>query len=138
MTDLPDIGSLVEQHQKLRRHLDAQELAFKEYCKPYREQMEKLEAEISAAMHKAGMKSVKTEFGTPILSEITTPRIKTDERDGYIDWCMENWSTYGGQMLQIGAPQVTAVREYMDKNEGRLPPHIEISTALRFSIRKAG
>ena len=51
--------------------------------------------------------------------------------------CLDHWDSFGGEMLQIGAPKADAVLSYMDAHEGQLPPHIEMNTILRFSIRKA-
>ena len=134
---MTDIASLVQEHQKIRAHLDEQSKKFSEYCKPYNDRIEQIHASITAAMTAQGIKSLKTEFGTPILSEITQAKIKPDERDAYIDLCLEHWDDFGGEMLQIGAPKAEAVRNYMDAHEGHLPSHIEISTILRFSIRKS-
>ena len=133
---MTDIASLVAEHQKIRAHLDAQSKVFSEYCKPYNERIEQIQAAITAAMTEQGLKSVKTDTGTAILSEINTAKIKPDERDAYIDMCMDHWQEFGGELLQIGAPKAEAVRHYMDANNGMLPPHIELSTVLRFSIRK--
>ena len=88
-------------------------------------------------MHEQGLKSIKTNVGTAILSEIPQAKIKPDERDAYIDFCLENWDEIGGEMLVIGAPKADAVRAYMDAHEGNPPPHVEISNTFRFSIRKA-
>jgi len=132
-----NIADLVKQRQQIRAWLEAQQKLFSDYCAPYNDKVAKLDAEITAAMTEVGIKSLKTDTGTAILSEITTAKIKPDERDAYIDLCLENWDEFGGEMLQIGAPKAEAVRAYMDAHEGQLPPHIEISTMLRFSIRKA-
>ena len=134
---MTDIATLVQEHQKIRAHLDAQSKQFQAYCKPYNERIEQIHAAITAAMTEQGIKSLKTEFGTPILSEITTAKIRPDERDAYIDFCLENWDEIGGELLQIGAPKAEAVRNYMDAHEGQLPPHVDMTTMLRFSIRKA-
>lgn len=134
---MTDIASLVSERQQVRAHLDAQDEAYKNYCKPYREQIEKLDAQITEMMVAQKIKSLKTDTGTAILSEITTPRIIPEQRDQYIDWCLDNWSTFGGEMMQIGSPKVEAVRSYMDANQGHLPPHIDITRRFQFSIRKA-
>lgn len=134
---MTNISALVEEHQKIKTHLDMQAKQFQEYCKPYNERVEQIHAAITAAMTEQGIKSLKTDFGTPILSEITSAKIKPDERDAYIDMCLDNWDTFGGEMLVIGAPKADAVRNYMDAHNGALPPHIDIDKFLRFSIRKA-
>lgn len=132
-----DIAALVKEYGEIRAHLDAQDKVYADYKKPYNAQMELIQSSIHAAMLEQGIKSLKTDYGTPMLSEITNVKIKGDERDAYIDMCLDNWDAFGGEMLQIGSPKVDAVRSYMDEHDGAPPPHIEISTFLRFSIRKA-
>ena len=134
---MTDIAALVAERQQIRAHLDHQTKMFGEYCRPYNTQIEQLDAKITAHMTEQGIKSFKTDTGTAILSEITTAKIKPDERDAYIDMCLDHWDEFGGEMLQIGAPKADAVRSYMDAHEGQLPPHIAIDKFLRFSIRKA-
>ena len=134
---MTDIAALVNEHQQIRAHLDAQSKVFANYCKPYNERIEQIQAAITASMTEQGIKSFKTDTGTAILSEINTAKIKPDERDAYIDMCLDHWDDFGGEMLQISSPKADAVRSYMDAHNGQVPPHIEMSTILRFSIRKA-
>lgn len=134
---MSNISDLVKEHQDLKAAYEADQKRFQEHWKPAVTRMEQIHAAITATMQQQGLKSIKTDYGTPILSEITTAKIKVDERDAYIDMCLENWDAFGGEMLQIGAPKADAVRAYMDAHEGQLPPHIEIDRTLRFSIRKA-
>ena len=137
MTETIDIAELVKQRQMVRGWLDAQEKNFSDYCKPYRTQIEVLDSQITAAMTAQGIKSLKTDTGTAIRSEHETASIIPEERDAYLDFCLENWDEFGGEMLQIGTPKISAVRAFMDKNEGRLPPHVKLFSEFRFSIRKA-
>lgn len=134
---MTDIASLVSEHQNIKAAHEADLKKFNTHWKPALERIEQIQAAITAAMTEQGIKSFKTDTGTAILSEINTAKIKPDERDAYIDMCLDSWDDFGGEMLQIGAPKADAVRAYMDAHEGKLPPHIEMSTFLRFSIRKA-
>lgn len=134
---MTNIASLVEQRQKIKAAHEADLAKFTAHWKPALEELQKIDNQITAAMHEQGLKSVKTDVGTAILSEITTAKIKLDEREAYIDMCLDSWDEFGGEMLQIGAPKADAVRAYMDSHEGQMPPHVEISTLLRFSVRKA-
>lgn len=134
---MTDIATLVAEHQQIRAHLAAQDKIYADYKKPYNERIEQIEALITTTMTEQSIKSFKTDTGTAILSEIPTAKIKPDERDAYIDMCLENWDEFGGEMMQIGAPKAEAVRHYMDAHQGQLPSHIEMNTILRFSIRKA-
>lgn len=134
MSDQIDIAALVTQRQQVRGWLDAQEKNFSDYCKPYREQIEGLDAQITAAMTQAGIKSLKTDTGTAILSTIVTPKII--DKMAFLNWVLEAWDDRG-EMLQIGTPLKETITNYMDTHEGQLPPNIETSSMVRFSIRKA-
>ena len=129
-----DISALVSEHQKIRTHLDAQQKVFSDYCKPYNERMEQIQALITSAMTEQGIKSFKTNTGTAILSTIVTPKLIDETK--YLDWVLEDWDKRGA-MLKIGPPLKDALTEYMDANNGALPPNIETSSIVRFSIRKA-
>jgi hypothetical protein len=82
------------------------------------------------------VRSLRTDVGTAIISERSTAKIKPEERTEYLDWCLHEWDHGGSDMLQIGAPQADAVRHWMAEHNGQLPPHVEISTMLTFSVRK--
>ena len=133
---MTDIAKLVAEYQQISAAHEADSKKFNTHWKPAVERKEAIQALITAAMTEQGIKSFKTDTGTAILSEINTAKIKPEERDAYIDYCMDNWQEIGGELLQIGAPKAEAVRNYMNANKGALPPHIEMSTFLRCSIRK--
>jgi len=129
-----DIASLVAQYQQIKLHLEQQSAQFAAYCKPYNEQIEQIGTTIQAAMIEQGVKSVKTDTGTAYLSTIVTPKITDKEK--FLDFVLADWDKYGA-MLQIGAPQKAALQEYMDENDNRLPPHVDISSFTRINIRRA-
>jgi len=131
---MTDIAALVAEHQQIRAHLDQQSKLFSDYCKPYNEKLEQLQARITATMTEQGIKSFKTDTGTAILSTIITPKILDETK--YLDWILEDWDRRGA-MLKIGPPLKDALTEYMDAHDGALPPNIETSSIIRFSIRKA-
>ncbi len=60
----------------------------------------------------------------------------TDNNE-YLDYCLENWEDGGNEMLQLRAPQVTAFRAYMDKNEGKLPPGTAVAVNTSVNIRRS-
>ncbi len=134
---MTDIATLVQSRQQLRTYIDGETTRLSEFLKPYREQMQKLDAEITAMMTQQGLTSMKTDTGTAILSHIDSMSIIPEERDAYIDWCLEHWDEYGGEMMQIAKPKVSAVRAFMESHEGHLPPHVKKETTVQFSIRKA-
>jgi hypothetical protein len=131
---MTDIAALVLEYQQIKAAHEADAAKFSAHWKPALEKMNDLATQIQATMTEQGIKSFKTDSGTAILSTITTPKVLDKEQ--YLDWVLANWDQYGA-MLQIGAPQKDALQEYMDANENRLPPAIDVSTFVRFSIRKA-
>ena len=131
------IAQLVEQHQQLRAYIDGEQQRLSDFLKPWNEKLEATKQQCMEAMQQQGVKSLKTDHGTAIISEHSTAKIKPEERDAFIDYCMDNWDDFGNEALQIGAPKADAVRAYMETHDGHLPPHVEISSILRFSVRKA-
>jgi len=131
---MTDIAALVSRHQQIKSHLDAQEALFTAYKKPYVDEQKEIETQIQSAMIEQGVKSVKTDTGTAILSTITTPKVI--DREKFLDFVLEDWDNRGA-MLQISAPQKDALQEYQDANNNTLPPGTDVSTFTRFSIRKA-
>lgn len=131
---MTDIANLVLEYQQLKASYEADQAKFNEHWKPALEKLNKIAADIQGAMTEQGIKSFKTDTGTAILSTITTPKILDKEK--FLDFVLEDWDNRGA-MLQIGSPQKDALQEYMDANENRLPPAVDVSTFVRFSIRKA-
>lgn len=131
---MTDIATLVAEHQQIRQHLDVQEETFKKYKEPYAKRLEELQAQISATMTQQGIKSFKTDTGTAILSTIVSPRLL--DKTKFLDWVLDDWDNRGA-MLQIGTPLKETITEFMDANNGNLPPFVETSSMVRFSIRKA-
>ena len=131
---MTDIAGLVEEHQKLKASHEADQKKFNDHWKPAMTRLEEIQALITSAMTEQGIKSFKTDTGTAILSTIVTPKILDKEK--YLDWVLDDWNNRG-DMLQIGSPQKAALDAYMDSHDGALPPNIETSSLLRFSIRKA-
>jgi hypothetical protein len=131
---MTDIAALVTEHQQIKTHLEHQAKLFSAYCKPYNERTEQIQALITSSMTEQGIKSFKTDTGTAILSTIVSPKILDETK--YLDWVLEDWD-HRGAMLKIGPPLKDALTEYMDAHDGALPPNIETSSMIRFSIRKA-
>lgn len=131
---MTDIAKLVARHQEIKAHLDAQDAQYAAYKKPYLDEQIEIQGKIHAAMLEQGVKSVRTDTGTAILTTITTPKVTDKEK--FLDFVLENWDKCGA-MLQIGAPQKDALQEYMDAHDNNLPPFVTVENFVRFSIRKA-
>lgn len=151
MTPLTNLSSLVQEWQQLKQHLTEQGKQFQEYCRPYRERQDAIEAAIHAFLNENKLQNVKTEHGTAYKTVATTPKI--EDRTVFLDFCLDNWDDGGNELLQLGAPQIDAFRNYIADREkyleemrqrGQLPndlsltpPGTSVSYYEKVNIRKA-
>ncbi len=140
--DIPSLNlsadQLVQEYLKLKDYLAAEAKRFAEFCKPYREQQERLEAQMLDMLNKLGgdgKQSIKTESGTFFRVTITTPKII--DREKYLDIVLDNWWTFGNGMLQLGAPKKEAIDTYLSEHNGALPDGVEISTYVNLNVRRS-
>lgn len=115
--------------------IDAQQKRFDEYLKPHREQVEAMKNQLQDYINKSGGTSFKCEHGTAYLSTIVSPSIDGD-KTVWLDWVLDDWD-HRGALLQIGNPIKAALNEYMDANEGKLPPHVKTSSITRLNVRRS-
>lgn len=128
-------NDLVAEHFKLKDQLETWNKKYADFIKPTQTRMEEIKNELHALLNQQGGKAIKTEHGTASTSVITTPGIS--DREAYLDFVEQNWTEHGNAMLQLSAPQVTAVKEYMEAHNGALPPGVKISTYTRINITKS-
>lgn len=131
--------ALIQRYLVLRDHRDEQAKRFAEWAKPINEEMESISFRLHEHLLALGgdKPSIKTAHGTAFTTTSKNPRIS--DRDAYLDFVLDenNWNAYGNAMLQLGAPQVSAINEYMDAHDGQLPPGVKIEPFTKVSIRKS-
>lgn len=143
----------IQRWNELKQHLATQSKAFTDYCKQFRDEQDEIEGWLLNFLNTTGQNSAKTDAGTAYKSVLTQPKIV--DRTAYLDWALDHWDTGGNEMLQIGAPQVSAfetfmelrkqvLKEYAEKNAGELPPDAaitppgtEVSFFTRVNVRKS-
>ena len=136
-------ATLIAEILKLDDWCDQQSSKFNEFLKPHREQIEALKMQLHEQLLKLNeakdgehpKASISTSAGTAYLSTIVTPSIDGDKTN-FLDWVLESWEDRGA-MLQIGAPQKTALQEFQDAHNGQLPPHVKTSSLTRINIRRS-
>src|SRR5262249_15549017 len=126
MTD-QTADQLLDRYLYLRDHLDAQDKAFKEWAKPFRDEMEKISAQVHEMLLALGGDRPKLATGSGTAYFQTTRNPSIMDRDAFLKFVGENWNTFGNAMLQLRAPQVTALDEYMQAHDGELPPGVKLS-----------
>lgn len=106
------LATLVEEWQRIKAHLTTQAKAYAEYAAPYNERKAAIENQLHAFLNENKLDSSKTEFGT--FHKIHSTTAKIVDRTVFLDWCLENWDAFGNELLQIGAPQITAFKAFME------------------------
>jgi len=136
-------ASLISEILALDDWCDAQANKFNEFLKPHREKIEALKMQLHEQLLKLNeakqgehpRASISTDAGTAYLSTIVSPKIDGDKTQ-FLDWILDRWDERGA-MLQIGAPQKNALQEYVDSNNGQLPPHVTTSSITRVNVRRS-
>ena len=126
-------AELVAEALRLKEHLETEARKFEASIKPLTEQLEQVKNQLQAEMNRQGCKSIKTENGTAHISTIVSPSFADGDKVAFLDWCLEDWDTRGA-MLQIGVPQKSALKEWIEANGGELPPHVTTSVFTRVNI----
>lgn len=141
---------LVSEFVRLDDYVTAQTAKFNEHMKPARDRQSEIKDLFLAMSLDLGCDSFKTPHGTAYKSTIVTPKISEDGqpwvdpetgketrgRDAFLDFCLLNWDGIGNELLQVGAPQKDALKEYQNEHDGALPPGVTTTSFTRFNIRR--
>lgn len=131
MTDRAD--ELINAYIQLDSWVTAESKRFEEHIRPHKTKMDELKAKLLDLINNSGGESIKTQYGTAYKSSVM--RAKIENRDTYLDWALDNWDI-GNAMLQLAAPQIDAIKDYMQANGGHLPPGVTTDTITRLNIRR--
>lgn len=126
-------ADLIAERNKIKAHLEAESKRFAEYCAPANARVQEIDNKLLEMLLEQKCDSFKTEHGTAYKSTIITPKVIDKEK--FLDFVLEDWDNRGA-MLQINAPQKDALTEFMDANNGHLPPFVETSSFTRVNVRK--
>jgi len=130
-------ADLVKRYNQLDDWVSAENKRFSEHLKPVKEQMEAIKSklhEMLLALGSSDKQSISTDYGTVYTQRVMTPKIA--DRDKFLDAVNEHWDQWGNEMLQLGKPQVGALRDYMEKHGDALPPGVEVNYFINVNIRR--
>jgi len=136
-----EIAAVVDSEGVTAETLVARYLAFKQFCDAQaklvatlldKDGLNRIQGKLLELMLKVGTDSFKTDAGTAYKSRILQGKVTG--RDAFLDWCLDNWENSGGEMLQLAAPQVDALRKHLEE-AGAPPPGVETSTFVRVNVR---
>lgn len=130
---------LIEEYHKNAAYIKAEGERFDEFMKPWRMRQDQIEKTLHAKLldlgAEAGEKaSISTEAGTAYLSTIITPKII--DRDAFLKYCFDNWTTVGNALMQLGAPHKATFSEFVEQHNGQVPPGTTVSSFTRVNINR--
>ena len=115
MTEKLDPAALIMARVQLNAWLTSEGKKMSDYFAPYRQRLAELDQLLLAASNEQKWENFKTEHGTAYRQTTLTPKI--EDRDKFLDFCLDNWDEVGNSLMQLRAPAVDAFREYMDAHE---------------------
>lgn len=123
---------LIEQYIKLRNYAARLKEEHEQALAPYKEGMTTIENVLLERLNERGADSTKTDAGTAYKSEIMTPKVT--DRDAVLHYCVDHWSDFGSDMLQISVTK-DAIKKFI-QSENSPPPGVEVSYFTRINVRK--
>ncbi len=128
-------ADLIAEHTKLDDWCAAETKRFGEHLAPHKKRMDAIKATLLEMLNEQKTNSMSTDNGTAYISTITTPKVI--DRDKYLDFVNENWDDIGNELLQVGAPQKDALKQYLEDHQNQPPPGIDVSYFNRLNIRRS-
>ena len=127
---MTDVGEIIKQYIICRDGLKALSDKFKDDSAPYRTAMSNMESKIMRLASDQNVDSFKTKHGTAFKSK--TFKIKV------VDWSTALSFIITNDLTHILTKSVAkaAVSEYMDENNGELPPGLEKDTWVNLNVRR--
>ena len=126
-----NVADMIGQYIQCRDWIEASDKAHAESQKTVRERMTLLEAAVAEKINELGGESVKTEQGTAYRSTLMATKVA--DRDTFMrfvfDGKRENFLT--------SAVSKDAVKEYLEENNGQLPPGIDVTYIFKTNFRRS-
>jgi hypothetical protein len=126
---------LITEFTKLDDWIAGETKRFTDHLAPHKKRMDEIKATLLGMMTEQRLNSMPTDVGTAYISTITTPKVI--DRDKYLDFVNEKWDEIGNELLQVGAPQKDALKQYLEDNKNQPPPGIEVNYFNRVNIRRS-
>jgi hypothetical protein len=131
---------LIAKHQEIKRKVEDLNAKHKEVIAPLNASLELIKNVLLQRLNTRSPDltkpaSTKTAFGTAY--RIREMDLKITDRGLALKFCLENWTTFGSDMLQIGLSK-PEVSEYIEQHETKSPPPgCEITRFISVGVRKA-
>lgn len=128
---LPSLDKLVQAYKAIGDHRTAKRHAWEAEDQQLEAGQIKIKAAILQVMNSTGATSIRTDHGTAIRTLKTKPSV-ADWTSVY-DWIMADPERF--ELLEKRVKS-TFVKQYMDENDGQLPPGINVHQEYEISVRR--
>jgi hypothetical protein len=136
MNDLPsDPAALIAARVQLDTWLKTESKRLSDYFAPYRARLQQMDEQLLALSISQKWENFRTEHGTAYRQTTLTPKI--EDRDTFLDFCLDNWDTVGNALMQLRAPAIEPLREYLDAHNKEFPPGVTGQFDTHINIRKS-
>ena len=123
------LATKVEQYIKLRDYKTKAKKAFDDSMKRINEGVEKLDAEILAALQEQGLQNVKTNSGTAYINTMSSATVK--DRVAFEEWAQATGNT-GAMDIRANKK---AIRELLE--EGESVPGVSYNERITIGVRRS-
>lgn len=124
------IDAMVDQYVKLRDRIKEAEDAHKAKLAPAKEYLEQLNGALLAKLNELGLENAKTKFGT--AHKITKQSATIADAQAFRTFVI----TEGAFDLVDWRANAKAVSDFIDENEGDMPPGVNYSTFTTAGVRR--
>jgi hypothetical protein len=126
-------ADLIQEYRRTDDWVTKETARFTEHLAPTKNRLEEIKGILLGMLNEQKTNSMSTDNGTAYISTIMTPKIT--DRDKYLDFVNENWDEIGNELLQVSAPQKSALKTYMEEHQDQPPPGVEVSYFNRVNIK---
>jgi hypothetical protein len=124
-------ADIVRQYIAIRDFMKDESKAFADRMEPYKNAMEALQGAAAELMRETGQRALSTEHGTAF--PVNKTRVTCENQDKFLEFVREAqaWNFLTKHVAK------EAVDDWMEKNEGRVPPGIKVEGYVDIQFRKA-
>lgn len=126
-----DISKVVQAHQAIKDARTARRHAYEEEDAKLEADQTKLRALLLHMLNETGAKSIATDFGTVYRTEKIRP--SAADWNTVYDWIVADPERF--ELLEKRLKS-TFVKQFMDENEGTLPPGVNVHREFEVSVRR--
>jgi hypothetical protein len=148
----PTAEQLISERFEIDDKIKAANKKVAEFLAPYKARLEEIDGQLLSMLNALGTgekANIATSVGTAYVSNLLNvsidpegePYVNTSGesqvgRMALLDWALENWETYGADILMVQAQKDT-VKRYMEEHEGQPPPGLKTGWFRKVNVRRS-